>query len=99
MNVEKRHLDLIQDILLKYVPKIEVRAFGSRVKGTNRSHSDLDLALVSSQKMDLKRISILKEAFDASDLPYCVDVLDYNRVDKTFRAIIDAQYVVIQKRA
>ena len=40
---------------------------------------------------------LLREAFEESDLPFRVDVIDYNAVSDEFRAIIDAKYEILQK--
>ncbi len=84
-------------LLAEYVPECEVRAFGSRVKGTAKGHSDLDLALVGPGKIGLKRLSRLREAFQESDIPIRVDVLDWNALSEPFRQVIEAQFEVIQK--
>lgn len=97
MKIDPKHLKLIEDIISEIIPDIEVRAFGSRVNGNSRKHSDLDLALISCDKLDLKKVLLLSEAFDESDLPFRVDIVDYHRVDMTFRSIIDENYVVIQE--
>tara|TARA_Y100001933_G_C18822271_1_gene489776 strand:+ start:66 stop:365 length:300 start_codon:yes stop_codon:yes gene_type:complete len=96
MHIEPRHKHIVEKILKDNLPGIEVRAFGSRVKGTHRPHSDLDLVLVADGKVDLKTIFLLEEAFDESDLPYKVDILDYSRIDESFKKIIDKNYEVIQ---
>jgi len=39
----------------------------------------------------------LKEAFEESDLPFRVDITDYNAISNEFRAIIKAKYEILQK--
>jgi predicted nucleotidyltransferase len=90
--ISESSLVLVRDILKKTVPNIEVRAFGSRVKGTNRKYSDLDLALVSEVRLGISILGNVREAFMESTLPFRVDVLDYNGVSENFRKIIDADY-------
>lgn len=99
MKIDERDLEIVKGILNEFIPNVEVRAFGSRVKGTNRVFSDLDIALLDSQKVDLKIISLLKEAFDESDLPFRVDVVDYMRVQASFRKIIDKHFELLQDRS
>jgi predicted nucleotidyltransferase len=41
--MEERHLEIVQDILNKY--PYTFYAFGSRVKGTHKRFSDLDLCI------------------------------------------------------
>ncbi|MHB9028630.1 MAG: nucleotidyltransferase family protein [Candidatus Latescibacterota bacterium] len=90
-------LKIIEDILERYAPEYEVRAFGSRVTRTAKKHSDLDLAVAGRERIDPKRLDRLKEAFEESDLPFRVDVLDWNAISPEFRKIIEKKYEVIRE--
>jgi predicted nucleotidyltransferase len=79
-NVSRKHLETIKRILTEYVADCEVRAFGSRVIGTAKDHSDLDVAVVARNKIKRRAKMLLREAFEESDLPFRVDVIDYNAV-------------------
>jgi predicted nucleotidyltransferase len=81
-------LQTVKAILAAHVPGCEVRVFGSRVNGTARKHSDLDLAVVGPEKLSSEIIEDLREAFQESDLPIRVDVLDWNAVSEPFKKII-----------
>ncbi|MCK5799308.1 MAG: nucleotidyltransferase domain-containing protein [Deltaproteobacteria bacterium] len=93
------HLEVVRAILADHVPRVEVRAFGSRVRDTAKATSDLDLALFTEEKIQRSRLNRLVEAFEESDLPFRVDVLDWQRISREFRRIIDHQYHVIQEAA
>jgi len=93
--VSENSLNMIRDILNKTVPHCEVRAFGSRVRGTNREYSDLDLAIVGEKKLGISVLGNVQEAFMESTIPFRVDVLDYNAVSEKFQKIIDAKYELI----
>jgi predicted nucleotidyltransferase len=95
--VGPREMAIIHAIISEHVPDCTVLAFGSRQKGTHSETSDLDLAvaLAGKQKLGMAAIGRIKEAFMESDIPYTVDVLDYNGVSDTFRAIIDKGHEVI----
>lgn len=97
MDIRPEHLRMVKDILKQLAPGCEVRAFGSRAAGTAKRHSDLDLAVVGKQRMALKTMHRLEEAFEESDLPFRVDVLDWNAISPDFRDIIEKQYEVIQE--
>ncbi|AOF52939.1 hypothetical protein BKG91_06905 [Rodentibacter caecimuris] len=94
-DIEPKHLAIVQDILRTYLPDYEVRAFGSRVKGTARKFSDLDLVVMSEQPLSLQRFADVSEAFSESDLPYKVDLLDWATTSEGFREIIAQKYVII----
>jgi predicted nucleotidyltransferase len=89
-------LKIVIDILQNHVADCEVRVFGSRYKGTAKDYSDLDLAVIGDGKLERKLIYELKEAFEESDLPFRVDVLDFNRISKEFRVVIERGFEVLQ---
>lgn len=98
INVSRQHLQTIKRILAEYVADCEVRAFGSRLLKTAKDHSDLDLAVIARNKIKRRTKMLLREAFEESDLPFRVDIVDYNAVSGEFRAIIDANYEILQKK-
>lgn len=83
-------------ILARHVPTLEVRAFGSRVKGRAKPYSDLDLAVMTTQPLPLAQEAALKEAFDESSLPFKVDVLDWAATAPHFQQLIDAESICLQ---
>jgi len=93
--IQEKHLEMLKHILNLHIPNVEVRAFGSRVNGTNRKFSDLDLAIVGKDKLDNRSLWKLKNSLMESRLPFRVDILDYNAVSESFREIIDSKYEVI----
>lgn len=98
IDLRPDHLETVQRILSERVPECEVRAFGSRVTGTAKSYSDLDLAVVGKEELPPDTLRLLKEAFEESDLPFRVDVLDWHAISETFRQLIEARYELVQER-
>ncbi|PIR39806.1 MAG: DNA polymerase beta subunit [Alphaproteobacteria bacterium CG11_big_fil_rev_8_21_14_0_20_39_49] len=97
MHIEEQNLKLIKDILQKYVPDYEVRAYGSRVHGKNlKKFSDVDLAVITKEPIDSEAYINITDAFKESNLPYKVDVLDWSKVDESFREKILQRFEVIQ---
>ena len=96
IDLNPKHFEIVQHILAKHVPGSEVRAFGSRVKWTAKDYSDLDLAIVGSKPLTLRQGRQLAEAFEESDLPIRVDVLDWHTISEEFKRIIAEEYEVIQ---
>ncbi|SJM92414.1 conserved hypothetical protein [Crenothrix polyspora] len=84
-------------VLKKHVPEYPVWAFGSRVKGTAKAYSDLDLAIITQQPLSLTKMAAFKEAFDESNLSIRVDVVDWVTASEVFRKIIEQDKVVVQK--
>lgn len=84
------HLTIIQKILKEQLPNnAKVWVFGSRARGKARRASDLDLAIDADRKLTKQEASELFHAFEGSDLPYKVDVVDLNSISEDFKKIID----------
>lgn len=66
-------------------------AFGSRVKGTQKQFSDLDLAYMGDLP-DLE-IADIKEQLANSNISIKIDIVNYNDCSDGFKAIIDAEKV------
>ena len=90
------HVRMVHDILRKHLPSnVSVWVFGSRACWTTKRSSDLDLALEGDCKLDYDIMYKLEYAFDESDLPYKVDVIDLNRVSDGFRQIVDSHKIIL----
>jgi uncharacterized protein len=89
IDLDRQYLDFIISVLKELIPECEVRAFGSRVNGRAHRFSDFDLAVVSEEPLDWRRLEALKDAFAQSDLPITVDVLDWRAISADFRKIIE----------
>jgi len=98
IDLDYSQFKIVQQILQQHAPEYEVRAFGSRVSGTASRFSDLDLALISSEPVDWRRVEALKDAFAESDLTIIVDVLDWQRISEGFRQKVGDLYEVVQER-
>jgi len=83
-------------LLHQFIPGVAVWAYGSRVKWTARSNSDLDLVSFTTPAQG-HLVSELKEAFAESDLPFLVDFHVWDEVPERFHEIIRKEYVVLQE--
>ncbi len=95
LDIRPDHQILVRKILEDVIPGREVWAFGSRVKGTAKDTSDLDLAVIGDDPLDFRTLGTLRDLFSSSDLPYKVDVLDWSRIDPSFREIVQKDKIVI----
>jgi type I restriction enzyme S subunit len=90
VDLTPQQMHLVREILDKHLAGsgAAVYAFGSRATGKARKFSDLDLAVDHPNGIP-ERVSLaLKDAFEESDFPYFVDVVDYQRCDGPFQGII-----------
>lgn len=96
VDLRPDHWAIVRDALRRHVPDREVLAFGSRATWTAKDYSDLDLAVMGEEPLSLRTASALDEALGDSDLPFKVDVVDWARIDDSFRAIIRRNAVTMQ---
>ena len=83
-------------LLAVHVPHMQVWAFGSRVKGTARPSSDLDLVFFADEA-GKPLLGHLREALEESLLPFAVDILVWNDISADFQAHIQSQFIELQK--
>ena len=96
LNLSDAQLSLLRHLLHHHVPDVKVWAFGSRVKGTAKAWSDLDLALIAEQVLPPQQLFKLQDALEESDLPFKVDLVDWHDISAEFQQLILKNYQVIQ---
>ena len=96
LTMKPNELQIVGSILARHIPHLEVWVFGSRVKGTQKPFSDLDLAVICGQPLSLDLQAALKDDFSESDLPYKVDIVDWATASAAFQERIRVNYVVLQ---
>lgn len=92
INIEEKHLKLLKSILSKY--NYSFFLFGSRITDKVKKFSDIDLLYFD--QITSSDLFALEEELEESDLPYKVDLLDYNKCDEDFKRIIGKNYVCLQ---
>lgn len=95
IDIKQDELDKIIEILNRFVSNHKVVAFGSRVRGNAKKYSDLDIAIYGKEKLDVKTIAQIKEEFEETDIPFRIDILDYNNISDEFKKIIDEKNEII----
>ena len=99
LDLRPDHWVIVRDILAAEIPERAVLAFGSRACWTAKAHSDLDLAILGDGPLPLDRMAALREAFEDSDLPFKVDLVDWHGVEARFREAIRRDSVTVQQGA
>ncbi|BCU06947.1 nucleotidyltransferase family protein [Allochromatium tepidum] len=95
LDLPDRYLEMVREILCRYVPEYDVWAYGSRVTGGAFEASDLDLVVrhpIDPHQV-CERLFDLREAFVESNLPIRVDVVDWARIPESFHREIECGYV------
>ena len=86
LNLSEANRIILFGILKRYRGDFQFFAFGSRVKGTHKKYSDLDLAVKHNVGSDLTQ---LKNELEESELSITVDIVDLNTISHDFKKLIE----------
>lgn len=92
VNLTKPQLEIIKKILSK-CPNTVI--YGSRTKDSSKNFSDLDVCLKDA--VSAYEYELIAEAFENSDLPFKVDLSEYQKLPAAFKKIIDEQGILLAK--
>ena len=99
IRLQNDQLETVREILREHVPNAEVHAYGSRTLGKANDWSDLDLIIITPEKLPFSTLTELKLAFEESDLPFRVDIIDQHRTSDDFIKLIQEEWEQIQAPA
>jgi uncharacterized protein len=92
IDLSAAHRQLVLELLAELLPRsAEVWVFGSRATGRARRYSDLDLLIDAGRPLSRDEAALLREAFEESDLPFRVDLVDWHAIGTRFRQLIAAE--------
>jgi len=94
LDLRERHLAEIIRLLALRLPGVEAWAYGSRVNGSARPASDLDLVVFASPEQS-RQVGDLMEAFEESSLPFRVDLFVWDELPEQFKKNIQAQHIAL----
>jgi predicted nucleotidyltransferase len=90
IQMEERHLQILRQILSQYPYAFFI--FGSRVKGTQKRFSDVDLCY--KEKIPSAVISKLEEDLEESNLPFKVDLVNWELCSDDFKKLIEKDMIL-----
>ncbi len=92
--LKPEYLKILREIFDLYCPDAQILAYGSRVKNEAHDGSDLDLAIrnFNSQKVSLYK---LREILNDSNIPFLIDIQEFDSLPQSFQDEIEKNYVVI----
>ena len=95
LHLLPRHRRLLEALLRRYLPDVEVWAYGSRVNGRSHDGSDLDLVLRGPglEQIPIDQLVDFEEAVRESNIPFLVEARDWTRLPKRFHREIERDYV------
>jgi predicted nucleotidyltransferase len=94
---EKDQKEIIRLAKESFTRPVKIWAYGSRVSGMAHEGSDLDLVLLPDgyEMIDLCELVMFKDLLQESTIPILVQVLDWNRIPKSFQANVLKEYEVL----
>jgi len=87
INLKRKHFEELCRIFEKYCPKAEIWAYGSRIHGDSHDGSDLDMTVKTFNDPE-KNLGGLKELLDDSDIPFLMDISEFDRLPLSFQTEI-----------
>lgn len=97
LHLESKHLHVLEALLRRHLPDVEVWVYGNRVSGKSRKGSDLDLVLRGPglTEISLDRIGDFEEAVQETIIPFLVNARDWARLPERFHREIERDHEVL----
>lgn len=85
-GVSEDEKSFLLSVFQEYLPAgTEVFFFGSRIDGTHKTVSDLDILIRGNGPIDLETLALIRDSIEVSDMPYKVDLLDDTALSPAMR--------------
>ena len=95
LHLSPGHRRMLEELLRRHLPGVEVWAYGSRVNGRSHEGSDLDLVLRAPElaEIPVARLEDFADAMRESTIPFLVEARDWARLPESFHREIERKYV------
>lgn len=86
--LKKKYQNQIKKIILNNLKgnikngNVKIFIFGSGVN--DKKFNDIDVGIIG-KNIDESKLSLIREDFDKSQIPYKIDLINFNQTDKKFR--------------
>ena len=90
-------LAFIKKLVFTYLDRQKYRVFifGSRASGSSRKFSDIDIGIEAKGEIPAATLVEIEEAFNESDLPYTIDLVDFSNVSHNFKSQAKKQTIYL----
>ena len=92
IDLDKKYADYIKNIIAQNLDNYKLYIFCSRVKGSAKKYSDIDIAIASNELTSQIK-SKLEFIFENSTIPYKIDIIDLNNITEKFKSLIEQDLV------
>ncbi len=99
IDYDKKYLNQLKKIILSQIDteKVMVFLFGSRVSAHHPSRADVDIGLLSHDKLPTHLFHKIRNAVDAAVIPLEVDLIDFTRVTPSFKKKASEDIIIWNK--
>lgn len=94
LQVSEHELQILKDLFCRFLPGRAVWAYGSRINGTSKASSDIDL-VAFCQQSDRLQLMGLREALAESSLPFRVDLFGWHEIPESFQQQVSDNHLVL----
>lgn len=94
LNIKPEHLKMLKDIFQQYCPKAEIWVYGSRIKNQSHDGSDIDMVVKDFNDSN-KNIAELKQLLNDSNVPFLMDIQEFDKLPDYFQKKILNEYEVL----
>ena len=100
VSIYERSLELLKNIIGEVFEgeDVTVVLFGSRARGDYLETSDMDLGILPKGDMARRKIVLLRERIEISNIPYKVDIVDLSEVSKELSDNVLKEGLLLWKR-
>jgi uncharacterized protein len=95
IDLSERFLSIVRGIVQTHLPHVPVYVFGSRATGKAKKFSDLDLMIQTGIRLDAVQLARAREAFEDSDLPITVDLIEWQACSPKFKDLVKPTLVAL----
>lgn len=87
----------VKEIIFQFLSPKEYKVFifGSRALDTGRKFSDIDIGIESKKEVPDRVLSDIQEAFEESDIPFTVDVVDFSNLSERFKKVAQQKVIYL----
>lgn len=96
-GIDVKTKEKIINIINALLPEISIYLFGSRARGTQLQWSDIDIAVEAQQSITSFAIGELVSMFEASNIPYKIQIVDFNSVSHAMQENILNERIIWKK--
>ncbi len=89
----------IINIINALLPQVKIYLFGSRARGTASKWSDIDIAIDAGMPLALTAIDEIMSIFQATNIPYKIEVVDMHRINNDMKASIQKEGIAWNHRS